>query len=105
MKMHERYLFPLFALLAPAAVLYPRWGILYLVLSLTFCLNMYSVFPFPPVSMSDLAQLHVRAPYDLLVAGINLAVFVTFAALLLWDTRQAQRALAVARPVTTGVGS
>lgn len=44
-SIHERYLYPLFVLLAPVLLVRPRWLLLYLPLSASFFLNLFVVAP------------------------------------------------------------
>jgi putative flippase GtrA len=82
MKMHERYLFPLFAVLAPVAVIHWRWFAMYALLSITFVLNLYSVFPFPLVARPEGTHRFIAAPTDAVISAVNVGLFVVFAAML-----------------------
>jgi Gpi18-like mannosyltransferase len=82
MKMHERYMFPLFALLAPVAALHARWLVLYLLLSVTFVLNLYAIFPFPPGARPEGTHRFITAPADVLVSALNVLLFLVFATML-----------------------
>jgi putative flippase GtrA len=82
MKMHERYLFPLFAMLAPVAVIQGRWLTLYVLLAATFVLNLYAIFPFPPVIRPEGTHRFIAAPADVVVSTINVLLFLVCAAML-----------------------
>ena len=78
MKIHERYLFPLFVLLAPAAVLERRWLFFYAALSLTFTLNLSALYP-----LEDDLQRFMHEEFAMVVTALNIALFLAFSALLL----------------------
>jgi Gpi18-like mannosyltransferase len=82
MKMHERYLFPLFAVMAPVAVVHTRWLLLYVLLSATFVLNLYAIFPFPPVVRPEGTHRFIGAPSDVVISALNVALYLTFATML-----------------------
>ena len=71
---HERYLYPMFALLAPLIVRDRRIAILYLAMSVTFILNLLAL---NPPTASD-AWLWERTPFAIGVAAFNLAVYAIF---------------------------
>ena len=78
MKMHERYLFPALALLAPVAILDRRWAVLYVALSVTFLLNLYSIYPVPPPVV--VGNIHyIAAPADIWLSALNCGLFLAFA--------------------------
>lgn len=78
MKMHERYLFPALALLAPVAILDRRWAVLYVALSVTFLLNLYSIYPVPPPAV--VGNIHyIAAPADIWLSALNCGLFLAFA--------------------------
>ena len=82
MKMHERYLFPVFALLAPIAILERRWLAMYALLSLTFLLNLYSVFPLPAPADIASGRQYLVQPIDVAVSAANVVLYVVFTVLL-----------------------
>ncbi|RLT27900.1 MAG: DUF2029 domain-containing protein [Chloroflexi bacterium] len=78
MKMHERYLFPALALLAPVAILDRRWPALHVALSVTFLLNLYDVYPMPPPAV--VGDYHyIGAPADIWLSALNCGLFLAFA--------------------------
>jgi hypothetical protein len=85
MKMHERYLFPLFAFLAPAVIFDRRARLLYAALSVIFVLNLYALFPFPPVPRPTSSVHFIDAPADVIFSAVNVLLFVTFVAMMAWD--------------------
>jgi Gpi18-like mannosyltransferase len=75
---HERYLYPLFAFLAPLLLLQPRWLILYVPLSAIFFLNIFFTSPSDP----DIMGTYLESDFGLAMAGLNVAFFVVTAAAL-----------------------
>ncbi len=78
MSIHERYLFPVLALLLPVAIVDRRWMWLYASASLTLFTNMFVIAP-PVEAWSG---RWVDAPIIPLVAGANVAMFVAFTAIV-----------------------
>jgi len=89
---HERYLYPVVALLLPVAVLERRWMWLYGALSATLFLNMVAVAP--PVR--SLSGRWVESPFSLAVAALNVALFgawtLVLVGSLIRDTRRSRPA-------------
>jgi hypothetical protein len=85
MKMHERYLFPLFAFLAPAVIFDRRARPLYAALSVIFVLNLYALFPFPPVPRPTSSVHFIDAPADVIFSAVNVLLFAVFIATMAWD--------------------
>jgi Gpi18-like mannosyltransferase len=75
---HERYLYPFLALLLPVAVVDRRWLWLYVPVSVTFFLNLVTVAP-PIESFMD---RWVYSIFGVYVAGVNMALFAAFTAVL-----------------------
>ena len=92
MKMHERYLFPLFALLAPIAAIHVRWLAVYVLLSITYTLNLYALLPIP--MQPDQTSWAFGAPLDVLVSVANMTLLVVFLGLMLAERRVAREATA-----------
>ena len=86
MSIHERYLFPVLALLLPVAVADRRWMWIYGPVSLTLFANMFVIAP-PVHAWSG---RWVEAPFIPFVAGANVALFFAYSAVV---TRDAVRAL------------
>lgn len=61
-QMHERYMFPVLALLALAGILQPRLWLLYLMLSITFFFNLITIAPFTPLLGTNLVAAQVTSP-------------------------------------------
>lgn len=80
---HERYLYPLLALLAPMAVLEKRWAVLYAALSVTLFLNLFAIQPI----YKDLGRLMLKTPFSLSIMSVNIALFLTYSAFLLIPQR------------------
>lgn len=70
---HERYLYPLFGLLAPVAVVERRWLPLYLVLAPVFALNLYATAPTDP----DLVGTLLVSRLSLAMTALNVVAFLT----------------------------
>ncbi len=75
---HERYLYPFLGLLLPVAMCDRRWLWLYVPLSVTFFLNLAVVAPPVPEWMDR----WVYSEFGVFVAGVNLAFFTAFSAVL-----------------------
>ena len=75
---HERYMYPLVALLLPIAALEPRWRWPYAIASTTLFLNM--VVAAPPVA--SLSGRWIESPFSLAVAAVNVALFAWFTGVL-----------------------
>ncbi|HWO73298.1 MAG TPA: glycosyltransferase 87 family protein [Dehalococcoidia bacterium] len=95
MKMHERYLFPVLALLAPAAVLERPWLALYGVLTVTFTLNVSAIFP---INKED--QYFMHHEFSMAVTAINLASFLAMGAYLLRQALRRDPPLRAAEPLS-----
>jgi hypothetical protein len=78
MKMHERYLFPTLALLAPVALMGSRWLILYVVVSLSLLLSLFHIFPLP-----DIERFPFPQAFQLVITAINIAAYVWLSSQLL----------------------
>lgn len=90
---HERYMFPLLALLLPVALRERRWRTLYCALSVTFTLNL--LVSAPPVEA--FRGRWVESPLSVAVACVNIALFFAGTALLLDELRTTRR-----RPLAGG---
>ncbi len=75
---HERYLYPLFGLLAPVVVADRRWLPLYLLLTPVFTLNLFATAPTDPDLVGDL----LRSRLGLAMTGLNVAAFAAVTAAL-----------------------
>jgi len=84
-SIHERYLFPLLALLLPVAVVERRWLWLYAPASVTLFANMYVIAP----SVQSWAGRWVDAPFIWVMAGVHLALFAAFTAIVASGARAA----------------
>jgi Gpi18-like mannosyltransferase len=85
MSMHERYMFPVLVLLLPVAAVERRWLWLYVPASATIFLNMYVIAP----SVSSWSGRWVDAPFVWGAAGLNVAVFCVFTAIVASGARGA----------------
>ncbi len=85
MKIHERYLFPLFALLLPAALVSRTWLFFYAALTVTYFMNLTALFP-----IDKSAQRFIDDDWQLAFASLNMLLFVLFTALLLRPEVEAQ---------------
>jgi hypothetical protein len=85
---HERYMYPLLALLLPVALLRRGWLWLYVPLSLTFFLNLIVVAP-PVDSWSD---RWVYGWFGAYVAGVNMTLFTAYTVVLVVDIARGARA-------------
>ena len=74
MSIHERYLFPVLALLLPVAIIDRRWMCLYVPASLALFANMFVIAP-PVQAWSG---RWVDAPFIPLVAAANVAMFAAY---------------------------
>ena len=90
MSIHERYLFPVLALLLPVAVVDRRWIWIYVPASLTLFANMFVIAP-PVHAWSG---RWVEAPIIPFIAGANIALFLAYSTVV---TRDAARALPTLR--------
>jgi dolichyl-phosphate-mannose-protein mannosyltransferase len=90
MSIHERYLFPMLAVLLPVAVVDRRWMWVYAPASLTLFANMFVIAP--PVHAW--AGRWTDAPFIPLVTAANVALFLAYSAVV---TRDAARAMPAAR--------
>lgn len=98
---HERYLFPFLGLVLPVAVHEFKWIPLYAIASATFFLNLFVVAP----PLRRWMDQWVYGEFGPWVAAVNLAVFVCFSAMLVFEAvtalsrRQAERrGVALASP-------
>jgi hypothetical protein len=81
MKIHERYLFPFFALFAPIAVQNRAAAVLYLALSVTFIGNLLGVFQiYEPAFFTDRTLMFA-------LTGINVVGYVAFVGSMLQGLR------------------
>ncbi len=78
---HERYMYPLVALLLPVAMLERRWLWLYAIASTTLFLNM--IVAAPPIE--SLSGRWLESPFSLAIAGVNVVMFAWFTAVLASD--------------------
>jgi Gpi18-like mannosyltransferase len=85
---HERYMYPMVALLAPVLLVERRYRYVYAVLSLTLFANMFLVAP-PVASWSRRWDDALLTHY---VAGVNVAVFAAYSWMLLSDLISARGA-------------
>ncbi len=85
MSMHERYMLPFLVLLLPVAAVERRWLWLYVPASATLFLNMYVIAP----SVSSWSGRWVDAPFVWAAAGLNVAVFCVFTAIVASGARGA----------------
>jgi hypothetical protein len=90
---HERYLYPFLALLLPVAVIDRRWLWLYVPVSVTFFLNLFTVAP-PVKSWMD---RWVYGDFGVAVAYVNIALFSVFTVVLARSVVEHLRS-AVTRP-------
>lgn len=79
MKIHERYLFPLFALLAVVAIQDRRAFLVYVALTLTFAANLFGVF------QVFHGEFFKQRDVALICSVVNSVCYVLFAAALLRD--------------------
>ncbi len=80
---HERYLYPLVVLLLPVAAVERRWLWLYVPTSATLFLNMFVIAP----SVHAWSGRWVDAGFITYAAGLNVALFVAFTAILVVGAR------------------
>ncbi|HZQ06701.1 MAG TPA: hypothetical protein VFD70_08985 [Anaerolineae bacterium] len=80
-QIHERYMFPVLAFIALAAISDPRLWLVYGLLSATFFFNLVTIAPFSPILGTNLITMDVTSPWiaflkavALLAAAINLLV-------------------------------
>jgi hypothetical protein len=83
---HERYLYPLLALLLPVVLLEKRWIWLYAAASTTFFLNLVVVAPPARQWMGRWAF----GDFSVSVAALNVVLFAAFTCMLLLDLRRRQ---------------
>jgi len=91
---HERYMYPLVVLLAPALLVEPRFRWVYGLLSATLFANMLLVAP-PLASWSGRWDDALLTHY---IAGVNVVVFAAYSAMLISDLA---RSLSTARPASS----
>ncbi|HXF50782.1 MAG TPA: glycosyltransferase 87 family protein [Dehalococcoidia bacterium] len=77
---HERYLYPLFGLLAPVAVVERRWLPLYLFLTPVFALNLFAAAPTDP----DLVETLLVSRLSFAMTALNIVAFLAVTASLGW---------------------
>jgi len=75
---HERYLYPLFAFLAPVVLLQPRWLLAYVPLAAIFFLNVFFASPTDP----DWSKAPLNSTFGYAMAAVNVVIFVAVAAAL-----------------------
>ncbi len=90
---HDRYLYPLFALLLPVLATDRRWLWMYAPLSVTFTLTL--VISAPP--SEGWAHGWLESPLSLAGAAVNLALFGAFTAVLVREVGPELREMAVQR--------
>jgi len=73
-RMHERYLFPMFAFLAIAMIFDKRLKLLYIITSLTFFINLYIVYTEVNTGVAIPLSMFL-IPY---MIGINIVMFIYF---------------------------
>lgn len=73
-RIHERYMYPFFPYATVAYFIYPKIRPVYLILSVTFIINMYNLFWFPPIPVLENALLTTNLPVFL--SFINLLSFL-----------------------------
>ncbi len=78
---HERYLYPLFGLLAPVAVVERRWLLLYGFLTPIFALNLFAAAPTDP----DLVETLLVGRLSLAMTSLNVVAFSAVTAALAWS--------------------
>lgn len=77
---HERYLYPLFGLLAPVAVVERQWLPLYLFLTPVFALNLFAAAPTDP----DLVETILVSRLSFAMTALNVAAFLAVTVCLAW---------------------
>jgi len=90
---HDRYLYPLFALLLPVLVIDRRWLLMYTPLSVTFTLTL--LISAPP--SEGWAHGWLESPLSLAGAAVNLLLFAAFTAVVGKGVYHEIRAFAVGR--------
>jgi len=78
-SIHERYLYPLFVLLAPVLLVRPRWLLLYVPLSASFFLNLFVVAPLDNDLVGRWIDSEVTvagAAFHVLAFSLLVAIFV-----------------------------
>ncbi len=78
---HDRYLYPLFALLLPVAMVQRRWFWLYGLLSVTFFVSL--ILSAPPVRGGT--ETVFESPVTLAGAALNVAIFATYTGIIARD--------------------
>jgi Gpi18-like mannosyltransferase len=73
-RIHERYLYPFFPLSTLSLAFFPQLTIFYIVLSVTFLLNLYHLFWAPPIPF--LEKLFINSQVGNTLAIINIIVFI-----------------------------
>lgn len=86
-SIHERYLYPLFGLLAPVLLLRPRWLLLYAPLSVTFFLNLFFVAPVT----ESLTGRWVDSEFTVAVAALHVLLFTLLAVIFAWASLRPRR--------------
>jgi hypothetical protein len=81
MKIHERYLFPFFALMAPLAVQNRRAFLVYLALTCTFAANLFGVY------QVFYGEFFKQRDVALVCTAINVTVYVVYAASMVRQLR------------------
>jgi hypothetical protein len=75
---HERYLYPLLALLLPVIAVDRRWIWLYVPLSITFMINL--LIPAPPVE--GWGHDVMESPFTVAIASVNCLLFAAYTVVL-----------------------
>jgi hypothetical protein len=91
---HDRYLYPLFALLLPVLIMERRWLLLYAPLSVTFVVSL--VISAPPVE--GWAHNWLESPLTLAGASLNLSLFAVFTALIVRGISPSELRAMLAQP-------
>jgi hypothetical protein len=78
---HERYLYPLFGLLAPVVVVERRWLPLYAFLTPIFALNLFAAAPTDP----DLVETLLVSRLALAMTALNVLAFAAVTGALAWS--------------------
>lgn len=90
---HERYLYPFLGLLLPVAFIERRWLLWYVPASATLFLNLVVVAP----PIDGLAGRWVESPFSLAVAAVNVVLFGSLTAYLMFVEARSLPALVVRR--------
>ncbi len=91
---HERYLYPFLALLLPVVIVERRWAPLYLCVSTTFFLNLFTVAP----PLKRWMDQWVYGEFGAVVAAINAGLFGVFTIMLVLELLARWRSSSVDSP-------